>query len=1580
MNELDDKLKGELNFQNNKSKKEIKQQQIEAYFDSFGDIENNIFNTKVLYKENNIDFICLNGEKFNIKLKNKIENIFPLSDGILIKLDYPDEEFQFFKNSKMQNKINKNLTNNLNNINNTNLLTENKNTKKFIYYLINNHPLNTLTIIKNNIFESGNDNIVSENNLNFISVSNEIPLLVNLTKNGEFDLYCLLYKQSNFKNDFGNYLGKILNSASDKKCNNITPDNFNIFLNESSFYFYELIPNIGKEIDDEFFGKAKNHNNELNRANGYYLNLEISFFKNFCDENAYFLSIVNKEDNNLLIFRIEFPNNHSNQECFLEAKITQKKLFKNIAFYGFIDNLFTDFSNVLFTDRREFEKKFFGEIIFHKDINSKLMETCDYKNIHEKNIFNCNNEYINNYLLQYDLKEEMKIYKEEKKPRKYLNIFYYSEESNQILILENLKILFILNLQEIIMKSSLYNNHENKILMTDKKIQMFKVMSLSFNRKFSNFFGMIQNLDKQENSPIKFDLIFRFDDIILMKVMEFFKFIYKQFKLLINENNDYLKFDQGNTRLIEEEKENDIYNVFAKILFDYILLRDSLSKSRFSKIKKSRKNKLAKYFFEFLEILIFLKIEDLKNTEDFNSLDLDIDKYNSEVDKNLIESLNINAKDFELFKNIPIFREIIMIKKTNDSHNNLNPPNNKTKKNKYKNIILDFVSNNKKEIISLKNVFNKIENFESIFIKYCCELYESYKLFNFNSCKWENEDKTSDKMNSSLNIFSSFILSQISRFQLLEKLKYLDFINYNFGLNVENKFSGIQNNSKNIISEKELFILLKSNQMNEKFLSDKKYISLTKFFTNFTFGNFKQDVYFTPIFRNVYEIIIILSIHFTKNNIQYMDTFLNILLLGEENTTEINLNKINSEYFSNNQIYIENNLIQKNDLGNTPDNLNIPYNSLYERDLNSANNTYFNFKGLSNGKLINKNYLENFHLYSKYFYLSSQKNVQENFPNCKNYEINNNVFETKFSKNRNLGSLFTQKYLFHLQKHKNFITHNFKYFLLVEKPQIFSSNFAVSLINAGLSQEKIKEMLPCISLMFLEKISNMKINTNSYKILTDNNPQINQKILLLIGRIDMARNLKAGAITDNLSTVKNESSDYLNHIYKYKNSSTIKKSLIKNNSILSNMLYTDTTTILEPEYYLANLKFNLDSRFYEALRILNPYNPIRINSEFLNENNNLNNNFDPERIEKEKLQIAYKKVIKQLSAYFGAGALNLNTIKNFPKDVINMKNINTTILFSHDNSSLKADFNSDQFINYLTSNNYNNFYNLQNISQNTNREKEFLKWPEFNSGVSQAIKLSSEFLRSNNSSYIRNWILFNKPNPNNSNNSNSNNPNISLNPDHQHGGFIFGMGLLKVLDNLYSTDIYQYMKSAQEGITIGIMLGRAVSKISTMEDSTSRTLCLHISYLIPASLEINIPMSVQCSAIFSLGLLYQSTCNRLMTEMLLNQIGKKPNVEKSQNINLAENYNLCLGFSIGLINLGMGNYAKLYNEDLRLEEKLLNFANGGKKFDFVNLPNRSFYNYNNNYMNQDKNFLSGNSAIFRGNNISIFCYLIIIDY
>lgn len=407
-----------------------------------------------------------------------------------------------------------------------------------------------------------------------------------------------------------------------------------------------------------------------------------------------------------------------------------------------------------------------------------------------------------------------------------------------------------------------------------------------------------------------------------------------------------------------------------------------------------------------------------------------------------------------------------------------------------------------------------------------------------------------------------------------------------------------------------------------------------------------------------------------------------------------------------------------------------------------------------------------------------------------------------------------------------------------------TSNFLLEILLTGYSINDIKNFHPAIALTILQALAEVKGNPFDY--LT-NNKDLNMEILTLIDRLDLAKNI----ISQQEETMEN----------------------------LTSMLYKNETSDYDSEYYLTKIKFDSDSRIREANRILSPTRILKIESTFLN------SIVDMKAIEYEKALLVQKHLVRQYSTCIGHGALNLNTIKTFPKEVLIIKQLNLQCLLTHDESTYKFDKNAENI-----------------------KDKDFTQWAEFHNGVAQSLKLSTENFT--NKSYIRNWILFNKPNQ----------------ATFEHGGFLLGMGLLRQLDSLFSTEVYQYMKTAHAGVTSGILLGRSASKIGSMEESLSRTLCLHITFLIPSTLEINIPMAVQCSAVIGIGLLYMSTGNRLMTEMLLNQIGKFSHSDKSMDLKHIESYNLCLGFSIGLINLGLGKVNS--NQDLNYDEKLLNFANG----------------------------------------------------
>lgn len=129
----------------------------------------------------------------------------------------------------------------------------------------------------------------------------------------------------------------------------------------------------------------------------------------------------------------------------------------------------------------------------------------------------------------------------------------------------------------------------------------------------------------------------------------------------------------------------------------------------------------------------------------------------------------------------------------------------------------------------------------------------------------------------------------------------------------------------------------------------------------------------------------------------------------------------------------------------------------------------------------------------------------------------------------------------------------------------------------------------------------------------------------------------------------------------------------------------------------------------------------------------------------------------------------------------------------------------------------------------------------------------------------------------------------------------------------------------------------------TLERSVSKMLCLHIPSLLPPPFaEFSVPASTQTAALLGLGILYQATGHRLMTELLLTEIARSPSsaqfVSSNSNSGLStasfdqlEGYALAAGFALGLVVLGRGQ-AKSGDPglaDMKLEEKLYKYIVGG---------------------------------------------------
>ena len=323
-------------------------------------------------------------------------------------------------------------------------------------------------------------------------------------------------------------------------------------------------------------------------------------------------------------------------------------------------------------------------------------------------------------------------------------------------------------------------------------------------------------------------------------------------------------------------------------------------------------------------------------------------------------------------------------------------------------------------------------------------------------------------------------------------------------------------------------------------------------------------------------------------------------------------------------------------------------------------------------------------------------------------------------------------------------------------------------------------------------------------------------------------------------------------------------------------------------------KTSPDHAFMEANRLLDTVKPMRIKKKYFE-------NVTEDKIEAESQAILLKLCIRRFSVLIGQGALSFATVPTLITEVLKIPKINLSAISPVSNNKITLEFKDE-------------------------REQAMMNWPEFHNGVANGLKLFKEIIQCDKH-HLRIWIFYQRPET----------------PKFEYGGFLLSMGLLGFLDSFMPTDIYQYLKPGHEATSVGILLGLAASRIGKMDEHTSKTLCLHIPYLLPPSYDIEIPLNVQTTAIIGLGLLHLGTSNRIMTEITLAQIGRKPLSDKGLD---RDGYSLAAGYALGLINLCKGTNNPII-KDLDLDERLIRFVEGGKP---IEPPKSILYsNYNHDF-------------------------------
>ena len=222
-------------------------------------------------------------------------------------------------------------------------------------------------------------------------------------------------------------------------------------------------------------------------------------------------------------------------------------------------------------------------------------------------------------------------------------------------------------------------------------------------------------------------------------------------------------------------------------------------------------------------------------------------------------------------------------------------------------------------------------------------------------------------------------------------------------------------------------------------------------------------------------------------------------------------------------------------------------------------------------------------------------------------------------------------------------------------------------------------------------------------------------------------------------------------------------------------------------------------------------------------------------------------------------------------------------------------------------------------------------WPEFHNGVAAGLRLPLPDECTDTMSRVsRSWIVYNRPSPNSQETGDDASNRAGDLKSHSHGGFLLALGLRGHLTALEMTDLYEYLTEGTVTTTVGVLLGMAANKRGSCDMAISTMLFLHVPSLIPQHFSaIDVASAVQTAAVTGAGLLFQGSSHRMMTEFLLNEIGKRP--ESDMSAFDREAYTLACGLALGMVNLCVGNSENAAGlADLQIEARLRRYIDGGE--------------------------------------------------
>ena len=202
---------------------------------------------------------------------------------------------------------------------------------------------------------------------------------------------------------------------------------------------------------------------------------------------------------------------------------------------------------------------------------------------------------------------------------------------------------------------------------------------------------------------------------------------------------------------------------------------------------------------------------------------------------------------------------------------------------------------------------------------------------------------------------------------------------------------------------------------------------------------------------------------------------------------------------------------------------------------------------------------------------------------------------------------------------------------------------------------------------------------------------------------------------------------------------------------------------------------------------------------------------------------------------------------------------------------------------------------------------DFWEWAQFHNGAAAALRIRPS-MRVGEECVTRSYILFNRP--------------ATL--DFSHAGWLLGLGLNGGLACLTAADLYSYLSQHHDATTVALLLGMAAVKRGSLDLTASKMLCLHLPAFLPPHLQSEVSCIVRSAAVVGIGLVYEGSAHRLMTDVLLGEVEGRGKGREQDKGNDAERtgYALAAGFGLGLVLLGRGGNARGVS-DLRIEDRLI---------------------------------------------------------